>query len=203
MFDVEQDQSSQRQVSGAAISAAVLSIPCVITGPLALIPLSLSLYSVIQIKRSRMLSGTGIALFALVLSAVGVLGTKYYIAAYNRTYFLYSETQMNVLGHAILVYSAQNDDQRPTAEQWPDALVELGILDPLMLEAPLEDGDGVSYIYCPGSDWCQRTIMLYEDPKHWKKGVLVCFSDRRVEFLDHETFEQMLADQLAERGDAP
>ena len=40
-------------------------------------------------------------------------------------------------------------------------------------------------------------MMLYENPNHDPKGVLVAFMDGRVEMVDHEVYEQMLADQLA------
>jgi len=47
-------------------------------------------------------------------------------------------------------------------------------------------------------------ITIYEDPKHWPlRGVIVGFADGHVETIDHETFERMLAEQLAGQESSP
>lgn len=123
---------------------------------------------------------------------------------------LRSETQARFLVQAAIVFADDNEGRFPTAEEWPDALIELGIIDRELLISAVEDGDGVSFIHLPipgkwpGGNFDNR-IVIYEDPKHFEKGVVVGFADARTEFIKHEDFKLMLSEQLAtdneNRGD--
>ncbi len=123
---------------------------------------------------------------------------------------LRSQTQARSLVQASIVYAHDHGGWFPSAAQWPDALIELGIIEPELLVSDVEDGDGVSFIYLPlpgvwseGED--ENRIVIYEDPKHFEKGVVVGFSDARTEFIEHEEFKRMLADaeQLADQDSIP
>lgn len=115
---------------------------------------------------------------------------------------LRSESQARMLVQAAIVFAHDNEDRFPSAEQWPDILIELGIIEPELLVSYVEDGDGISYIYLPFSGvWSEggneNRIVIYEDPKHFEKGVVVGFADARTEFVEHDEFQRMLTDQLA------
>lgn len=121
---------------------------------------------------------------------------------------LRSQSQARSLVQASIVYAHDHGGWFPSAAQWPDALIELGIIQPELLVSGVEDGDGVSYIYLPlpgvwseGED--ENRIVIYEDPKHFEKGVVVGFSDARTEFVEHDEFERMLAEQLASEPQNP
>ena len=106
--------------------------------------------------------------------------------------------QIRSLAQGAIAYAGDHDDQLPTKEQWPEALIELGIIDTELLESKIENGDGVSFLYVPGPNSFDETQMLiYEDPKHWEEGVIVGFADAHVEIVPFEEFERMLAEQLA------
>lgn len=121
---------------------------------------------------------------------------------------LKSTVQARSLVQASIVYSYNHDDRFPTAEEWPDALIELGIIEPELLISAVEDGDGVSFIYLPipgkwsGGNFDNR-IVIYEDPKHFENGVVVSFADARTEFVNHDDFERMLAEQFAAQDSIP
>ena len=108
------------------------------------------------------------------------------------------ETQIRSICQALIIYAGDHKDQFPEQDRWGEELVEARLIEAGMLISLAEDGDGVSYIFVPGPFSFDATqILLYEDPKHFQEGVLVGFADAHVEMIDHETFERMLAEQLA------
>jgi prepilin-type processing-associated H-X9-DG protein len=125
-------------------------------------------------------------------------------ASKAKTNILQSKNMLRNILIAMSMYSKSNPDQPLTKDNWAQILVSSGSMESNLLISPLEDGDGVSYIYVSTpilfdarQNVNTRQIAMYEDPKHNKEGVHVGFADGHVEMLDHETFEQMLADQLA------
>lgn len=105
---------------------------------------------------------------------------------------------------SLIVYSGNHAGEFPAEESWNDALIEAGLATPEDLVSFAEDGDGLSYIFVPGSFSFDSTqILVYEDPKHYQEGVLVGFADAHIKMIDHETFEQMLAEQLAAQNESP
>lgn len=112
---------------------------------------------------------------------------------------LRSASQVRSVAQGLILYAGLNNDMFPSQDEWPEALVDLGIIEPEWLVSPEEDGDGVSYIFVPSPFSLDSTqILFYEDPKHFQEGVLVGFADAHVEMIPHETFERMLAEQLQE-----
>ena len=143
-----------------------------------------------------------IAVFLIFLLAVVVLPSI--SATLQKISFFRSQTQVQILAQGLVVFADGHDDQMPTTEQWPGALIELGVIETEMLVSFADDGDGVSYIYMPGPNSFDETqILIYEDPKHWEEGVIVGFADGHVEVVPHEEFEIMLAEQLAEQPAEP
>jgi len=153
----------------------------------------------------RHISGKKIVLVFVLLVVGLVVGSVYYtLGIVRRTVFLqYSETQMIVTLRALQSFALDHGERFPTPIEWPDALVNDGTIDELMLISPKEDGDGISYIYVPGPFTIDKTqILIYEDPKHWpKQGVLVGFADAHVEFVPFDEFDRMLAAQQSQTDD--
>lgn len=121
---------------------------------------------------------------------------------------LKSQTQVRSLVQGALVFASDNKDLFPASENWPDELISAGIIDPALLLSGVEDGDGVSFIYLPfpkrwSGDNLENRIVIYEDPKHFKEGVVVGFADTRTEFVPHAEFERMLAEQQASQAIEP
>jgi len=140
-------------------------------------------------------------LVVLVCVVVLLLPTKKTVPA-SMARLLKSNAQARSLTQGVVVFAGNNEDLFPTAEEWPDALVEHGYIEPEQLVSGVEDGDGVSYIYVPSSHKLfdgdfENRIVIYEDPKHFEEGVVVGFADAHVEVIEHEDFERMLAQQLA------
>ncbi len=143
-------------------------------------------------------------LVVLVCLFVLAFGSKTEKPSTSRARILFSKAQVGSLVQGVILFAWNNADQLPTQEQWPDALLELGIIDTEILVSRVEDGDGVSFIYVPGPySFDETQILIYEDPKHWKEGVIVGFADAHAEIVPHEEFERMLAEQLALQVDGP
>ena len=193
---------SYTRTSGLAVLAAFLSVPCVISGPFALVPLALAIIALRQIAKAPDLEGKPVAIFAIVLSVLGLAGTKLYIDAAENAQFMQAQTIVRSHAQSIFIYMGSNMDRKPTQDEWPDLLVEEGYMAaPQFLVSSREDGDGVSYIYrAEFEPWDEQSIMLYEDPKHWDQGVIVAFGDAHVDVIPHDEFEQMLAEQLAKQA---
>ena len=205
------EQQAERPYSLMAILSLVLGILFLCFGPLALIPLILGIVALTNTGSGGAKKGMGFAIAGVSLGGVGVLGTCMSVgillpalgAARNKANQIVSEVQVRELVQGVLVFADQ-DEVFPTQEQWPDALVDLGLIMPDSLMSPAEDGDGLSYIYVPGplsQDAFQ--ILVYEDPKHFYDGVVVGFADGHVELVDHDVFERMLAEQLAAQEVSP
>lgn len=151
-----------------------------------------------------------VQLFVLVLLVcvvVLLLPTKKTIPA-SVARLLKSNAQVRSLTQGVVVFAGNNEDFFPTAEEWPDALVEHGYIEQEQLVSGVKDGDGVSYIYVPSSHKLfegdfENRIVIYEDPKHFKDGVIVGFANAHVEVIEHEEFERMLAEQLASEPQDP
>lgn len=118
---------------------------------------------------------------------------------------LKSKTMIRMHVTGLNAYAENTDGMYPTTAQWPSVLQESGYIEQDLLVSPVEDGDGISYIYVSGPYTNSRTqILIYEDPKHWpKQGVLVGFADAHVEFVPFEDFERMLAAQLESNAEVP
>jgi hypothetical protein len=138
-----------------------------------------------------------------VLCISAVAAGAYYFALRSEPYTcilrpMKTQTRVRSLVQGCVVFAEENDGRFPTQEQWPDALTELGLIEYDLLNSPIDLGDGVSYIYIPGKNTFDETqIVIYENQKHHREGVLVGFADVHVEMIDHDLFDQMLADQLA------
>jgi len=148
---------------------------------------------------------------ALQLVLLGVLGSLVVLAlipvsshSHERDPILRSSRQVRSLAQGAITYASLHNDIFPSQEQWPNALIDLGILETEMLTSTAEDGDGVSFIYVPGCLIFEATqILVYEDPKHWEEGVIVGFADAHVEIVPLDVFEKMIAEQLKARSAEP
>lgn len=111
-----------------------------------------------------------------------------------------TSTYLRSIHQAMIVYAASNDGRYPPIETTFDILLEQGLIEPELLVSPLEDGDGTSYILVglPETTFREDLIVLYEDPKHRKKGVTVVFDDNHTEVLSHQDFETRLANQTSQ-----
>ncbi len=195
-----------RPTSGLAVSSLVLGILCLCLGPLALVPLILGIVGITQTGTNGPRKGMGLAIAGVSLGGVGLLGSCFSIgiflpalaSAKQQANSLKSHTQVRTLLQEAIIYAGENAEMYPPVESWEQILIEQRMIDPLTLISPLEDGDGVSYIYLGGENTFNADqIVIYEDPKHWPSGVIVGFADGHVELVDHVTFEQMLAEQQA------
>jgi len=114
------------------------------------------------------------------------------------------KTAMASMVYALDNCANNNGDRYPVREEWPEILIDDGYIEREMIEYTDIDRDGLAYLYpVTGTVRGQRTILLYEDPKHWDEGVIVGFADNKVELLDHAVFERMLAEQLASQVTEP
>jgi hypothetical protein len=199
-------QPDTRPTSGLAITSLVLGILGLCLGPLAIVPLILGIIGITQTGTNGPRKGKGFAIAGTALGGVGIMGSCLSIGillpalgkAKQQANKLRSMTHVRSIVQAAVVYSTDHEDQFPGVDQWPDAVLDLGLLDPEILVSPVEDGDGVSYIYLGGwNSFDAQQIVVYEDPKHFAEGVIVGFADAHVEIVDHATFERMLQEQLS------
>jgi len=196
--------TEQRPVSHLSIWSMILGILFLCFGPLAMIPLILGIIGLTQTGRQGPKGGFGFAVAGTTLGAVGVLGTcvlgiflPALGAARQTANVLVSQTQIRSQIHAANLFAENHGDQFPQQSEWPDALIDAGLLEPGILVSPFEDGDGVSYIYLGGASSNDPTqILLYEDPKHIEDFVLVGFATGDVVEMPHDEFERRLAEQL-------
>jgi len=145
-----------------------------------------------------------IVVLALVLFLLIVIVLPSISVSRPNLSILRSQTQVRSLVQGAIVYAGNHNYELPTKEQWPDALIELGIIEPDLLVSRAEDGDGVSFIYVPGPNlFDEAQILVYEDSKHWEQGVIVGFADASVEIIPHDEFDRMLAEQLASQVTEP
>lgn len=114
-----------------------------------------------------------------------------------------SQAKLRSIGQAMAVYASYSNDQYPPSDQAFEILIDQGLIEPVLLVSPLEDGDGVSYILTGLTEISYRAdlILAYEDPKHMADGVLVLFDDNHIEQLSHAEFEAMLAAQQARQNE--
>ncbi|MFG0247165.1 MAG: hypothetical protein ACF8MF_14045 [Phycisphaerales bacterium JB052] len=191
---------SYTKTSKLAVLALLLSVPCMISGPLAFIPLLLAIVALVRISKSVEIEGKPLAVIAIMLSLVGIASTKVYIDAAENAKFMQAQTVVRSHAHSLLLYIGDNQDQKPSQDEWPDLLIEQGVLhSPEFQISSREDGDGISYIYRPEfTPWDETSIMLYEDPKHWVQGVIVAYGDAHVDVVPHDEFNRLLAQQTAD-----
>jgi len=105
---------------------------------------------------------------------------------------------MRSICQGLLIYAKNHRDNFPDQGEWQDVLISTGLIEAGLVVSPLSDGGEASYILAARSNSFDPTeLMLYENPKHDPEGVLMAYMDGRVELLDHDVFEQMLAAQLA------
>ena len=110
---------------------------------------------------------------------------------------LRSQTHLRSIAQGLCVYAGNNSDLYPAQEGWQDVLITNGICEDWLFTSPADDGDSVTYILVADQmTFASDEILLYEDPKHHKEGVLVAFGDIQVEYVDFDKFEQMLAEQI-------
>jgi len=104
-------------------------------------------------------------------------------------------TQLRSLSQGLLIYAENHRDNFPDQNEWQDVLVSTGLIEAGIVISPLSEGEEASYFLAPnrGNSMDPTELMLYENPKHDPKGVLVAFMDGRVELVDHDVFEQLLA----------
>ncbi|PCI11057.1 hypothetical protein COB72_01795 [bacterium] len=208
-FSTQQHGNQQdiRPLSAMAVTSLVLGILFLCTGPLAIIPLVLGIIAIVATSGHDKKRGLGLAIAGTSLGALGLfVGTFLMLgimlpalgAARTKAQEIVSQTNIRTIAQGAVVYADGHGDMFPTTDQWSVVLIDAGLIQSHLLESPAEDGDGISYIYLGGeSTRDAMQILIYEDPKHFFEGVLVGFADGHVEMIDHETFEQMLADQLA------
>jgi prepilin-type processing-associated H-X9-DG protein len=191
------------RVNGRSIAALVLGFICLCLGPMGVLPIIVGTLALMRPQARSESQGKGLAITGIVLGVIGVLGTFVWWLVINQ--FLidvkFGASKGYVASHAVAlkIYAQNNNSAFPSAEQWPWVLIENGLIEDILLHAPNADGDDVSYIYVPDQILDDNSLItVYEDPKHWPlRGVVVGFADGHVEAIDHDTFERMLAEQLA------
>lgn len=196
------------RVSGRSIAAFVLGLICLCLGPLGVLPIVVGTLALVKPQVRCENQGRGLAIAGIVLGVVGVLGTFVWVAALytakERASFLYNQSSLHAHSQGLVVYAENNENRFPNQDQWPDILIDQAIVNADFHEWADKDGDGISYVYLAGQTFDNKNqILIYEDPKHWKQGVLVGFADGHVEVIDHATFERMLAEQLEGQESAP
>lgn len=123
---------------------------------------------------------------------------------HGHTNQLRPQTYLRNIAQGLVIYGSDNKDMYPDKDEWQHLLIQSGIVEEYLFTSPLEDGDGFSYaLVALQVTFDQSEILVYEDPKHHEEGVLVAFGDCRVEFVDFEVFEQMLAEQLSSQTVEP
>jgi hypothetical protein len=126
------------------------------------------------------------------------------IAAQRKADKFRSASHLRGIGIGLIMYARNNEGVFPAAESWSEPLVAQGLIISKMLVSPIEDGDGISYIFVPGPNSMDPSqILAYEDPKHMDEGVHVVFADTSTSTMNHFEFERMLAEQLATQDDQP
>jgi hypothetical protein len=133
-----------------------------------------------------------------------VIGFAWYVVddAIANARFQVSKSFVRSHLQGLMVYAGNNRDLLPTADQWPDILIREGIIDESLMTAPSGIESDTSYFYIPGDHHYQydgNRILVYENPRHWRMGVIVGFEDGSTEFLPHDEFERVLTEQLADR----
>jgi len=200
---------NQRPLSQIALWSMILGILFLCLGPLALIPMTMGIIGISITGSQGRKSGMGFAIAGTSLGAVGSLGMCLSAGillpalgqARQRAQELVSQTYVRSQLQAAVSYANENGDMFPPVNQWPDAVIDLGLIDSTMLVSPVEDGDGISYIYLGGEfTFDALQIVIYEDPKHYEEGVIVGFADAHVEMIPHAEFEAMLEEQTSDQA---
>lgn len=97
----------------------------------------------------------------------------------------------------MVVYALDHENRFPAEDVLIQTLWELGLIEKELLVSPLEDGDGISYIFTGEQDFTfsNTQILAYEDPDHYESAVLVLFGDISLRWIPNAEFEQLLAAQ--------
>ncbi len=196
--------AQQRPLSKLAIWSMVLGIVFLCLGPLGLIPLIMGIIAIPRTTANGTRSGMGFAIAGTSLGAVGVLGTCMSAGIFlpalgkarERAQAIISESQIRMQIQAADQYAQNNNGQYPTQDQWPDAVIDMGTIEPDVFVSGRDDGDGISYIYlADGNPNDPNRILIYEDPEHFQDFVIVGFANGDVQELSKAQFEQLLANQ--------
>ncbi len=196
-------QSPVDRISGRSVAAFVLGLICLCLGPLGVLPIVVGAFALAKPQTRCGSQGRGLAIAGIVMGILGVLGTFLWWFAINQALIdaRFRASQSYVASHsvALKLYAKNNGGAFPNAEQWPSVLIENGRIEEILLYAPNEQSNEISYVYVPGQTLNDKTqIIVYENPEHWPaRGVIVGFADGHVEVLKHDVFERMLAEQLA------
>lgn len=111
---------------------------------------------------------------------------------------------LRAIALALDVYAERHHDRFPPAAETFDALYREGLLETGMHVSPLENGDGVSYVFTGvrGRSMSADEVIAFEDPDHIPELVLVLFGDMKVRELSHAEFEVLIA-RLTEASSRP
>ncbi|MBO6512621.1 MAG: hypothetical protein JJ974_01480 [Phycisphaerales bacterium] len=151
---------------------------------------------------------SGVVKFALLALAIAVVVSLMIPVESHgpavRPPIQWSLGQARTLVQGAFVFAGEHDDRFPSKEEWPGALIELGIIEHELLISRVENGGGYSFVYVPSTHQAfdpgyENRIMVYENPDHYEEGVVVGFADARAEIIAHEEFERMLAQQLGDQ----
>lgn len=135
----------------------------------------------------------------VVLFAVKVLLAPIDTHHHDHDHSRSRENRVRNICQGLIVYAARNNDYFPSKDQWESDLITAGYIEPPDTISMASDGVEESYfLVATYNDFSPTDILIYENPKHYEEGVLVGFVQGHVEMVDHEVFEQMLADQLAQ-----
>jgi len=146
-----------------------------------------------RVKRKKLI----VALTMLVL--IGVPLGIVYQRSLHHAQLGKSRAKLRSHLQALFVYAGNNRDQLPSADRWPDALIEEGMLYDYLMESEYHDAPGDAYVYVEGVElFAPDKIMVYENVGHWREGVLTGFADGHVEMLPHDEFNRLLAEQALE-----
>ncbi|RMH26473.1 MAG: type II secretion system protein [Planctomycetota bacterium] len=140
---------------------------------------------------------------AIVLGTIGlllaiVLYPKLMSARQERVAAtLKSQVHLRIISEAMEVYADRHNDLFPPALQTIETLQSEGLLETGMEVSPIEDGDGISYIFTGvrARSFSTTQIVAYEDPKHTDEWVYVLFGDLKVRRMSHADLDVALTNQ--------
>ena len=187
------------KTAGLAIAALALGccsfIPClgVVCGIIGII------FGIVALSKN--LGGKGLAIGGIVTGVVGILlvqvilMTAMILPALGRARGLAKqaccEVNLDGIGKAMQIYSANNNDKYPPNLQ---VLLDENLITPNLLKCLSADSDReCDYAYLlPADDATDKTILACDLKDNHSEGRNVLYADFSVSWLDEETFQEEL-----------
>lgn len=154
-----------------------------------------------QVKRDSQLVRMAIAvvaigwMFVILIPVIGMIVSD---GHHHDSLMGRRGSEVRSLNIALAMYAGDHEWVYPSRDKWSESLIELGYREAEDFVSFAEDGDDASFVFVPGPcDSDSTKILVYENPDLFEDGVVVGFRDTHTETVTQETFERMLAEQLA------